>query len=164
MPKKRHTAKPAATAVPTRPPEMRVRRRRSGKRLLESVWLWAGIGAVLVIVAMTLLIFRPSQSVTAQITAAEAYEKYQAGAFFLDVRTQEEWTQGHVEKSTLIPLDELPNRLQELPRDQDIVVVCRSGVRSKEGATILRQAGFDRVSCLTGGLQAWVGAGYPVKQ
>ncbi len=65
--------------------------------------------------------------------------------------------------SQLIPLDELPNRLDALPRDKDIVVVCRSGNRSKEGTTILRQAGFSRATCMSGGLKAWAAAGYPVE-
>jgi rhodanese-related sulfurtransferase len=95
---------------------------------------------------------------------AQAHEEYQAGALFLDVRSQAEWNQGHIAKSLLIPLDDLPSQLDELPRDRDIVVVCRSGARSKEGAMILRQAGFSRVTCMTGGIQAWVAAGYPVEQ
>jgi rhodanese-related sulfurtransferase len=89
---------------------------------------------------------------------------YEAGATFVDVRTQTEWDQGHIARSLLIPLDDLPNRLSEIPRDKDIVVVCRSGTRSKEGAAVLRQAGFTRVTCLTGGIQSWVAAGYPIEQ
>ena len=54
-------------------------------------------------------------------------------------------------------------RMSELPKDKDIVVVCRSGNRSKEGTTILRDAGFARVTCMTGGLQAWAAAGYPTE-
>ena len=52
--------------------------------------------------------------------------------------------------------------MNELPRDKDIVVICLSGARSKEGATLLRQAGFTRVTCMSGGIQAWVAAGYPI--
>lgn len=163
MPKKRHPER-STMPVPVHQRHGGPHKRHVGKPILESLWLWTGVGVALVILAAAALVFRPRQDVAAEITAAQAYEKYQAGALFLDVRTQEEWTKGHIENSTLIPLDELPNRLNELPRDRDIVVVCRSGVRSKEGATILRQAGFDRVSCLTGGLNAWVEAGYPVNE
>ena len=125
--------------------------------------LWIGLG-VLVVAAAGFLLLRPSQALPAEVSAAQAYQKYQAGAFFLDVRTQAEWDQGHISKSVLIPLDELPNRLSEVPKDRDVVVVCRSGTRSKEGAAILRQAGYTRVTCMTGGLQAWAAAGYPVEQ
>ena len=87
----------------------------------------------------------------------------QQGAFFLDVRSQAEWEQFHVAVSTLIPLDQLPNRLSELPKDKDIVVVCLSGHRSQSGVAILQQAGFTRVSYVSGGLQAWIAAGFPVQ-
>jgi rhodanese-related sulfurtransferase len=117
---------------------------------------------IVILVAAAFLLFRPKSTLPTEISATQAWEKYQQGAFFLDVRTQQEWDQGHIAKSTLIPLDDLQDRLSELPRDQDIVVICRSGARSKEGAAILRQAGFTRVTCMTGGLQAWVTAGYPL--
>ncbi len=117
--------------------------------------LWIVIGAV-VIIAAVLLLSRPSSPTATvnEITAPAAYQKYQAGALVVDVRTHDEWNQGHIAKSILIPLDELPNRLGELPKDRDIVVVCHSGVRAKEGASVLVNAGFTRVSCLSGGLQA----------
>ena len=93
----------------------------------------------------------------------QAYEKSQQGAFLLDVRSQAEWDQMHIAKSILIPLDQLSNRLGEVPRDQDVVVICRSGVRAKEGMTILRGAGYVRAVCMTGGLLAWNNAGYPLE-
>jgi rhodanese-related sulfurtransferase len=79
------------------------------------------------------------------------------------VRSQAEWDQFHIKDSTPIPLDELPNRLAELPKDKDIMVVCLSGHRSQSGTALLQQAGFMRVFCLSGGLQAWKAAGYPVQ-
>ena len=76
------------------------------------------------------------------IGASEAYNLYQSGAFVLGVRTVQEWNEYHVPNTTLIPLDELASRLDELPRDRQIVVVCRSGNRSQEGRDILLRAGF----------------------
>ncbi len=134
------------------------------RALRQAPGLWIGVGILLVLAAAALVVWRPVQSLPSEVTATQAYEEYQTGAFFLDVRSQSEWDQGHIQGSVLIPLDELSNRLEELPRDQDIVVICRSGVRSKEGAAILRQAGFGRVTCLTGGLNAWTAAGYPLEQ
>ncbi len=125
-------------------------------------WLWVGLGiAVLVLAAFFLT--RPKAVVAAEISPAQAYEKFQQGAYFLDVRSAEEWAQIHIANSTLIPLDELKNRLGELPKDQDIVVVCLSGKRSKEGMTILQQSGFNRAVCMSGGISAWESAGYPVE-
>jgi rhodanese-related sulfurtransferase len=153
MSKKHHGTNPTPSKSGSRSPH-KVRKH-------NLVGLWVGLGIV-ILVSAAFLLFRPKSTPQTEVSAAQAYEKYQQGAFFLDVRTQAEWDQGHIAKSTLIPLDSLQGRLGELPRDQDIVVVCRSGARSKEGAAILRQAGFTRVTCLTGGLQAWVAAGYPV--
>ena len=144
-------------------PSSSVSHRPRKERTKNLSGLWIGLGIV-VLAAITFLLLKPKQTLPTEISVAQAHEKYQAGALFLDVRTQEEWVQGHIAKSILIPLDELPNRLNELPRDQDIVVVCRSGARSKEGSALLRQAGFTRVTCMTGGIQAWVTAGYPIQQ
>jgi rhodanese-related sulfurtransferase len=123
-------------------------------------WIGLGFTAVVIIIAVILLI--PKISGNAHISVAQAYQKYQLSSFFLDVRSQEEWDQVHIANSTLIPLDELQNRLSELPKDRDIVVVCLSGHRSEEGVTILRNAGFSQATCMTGGLTAWKAAGYPL--
>jgi phage shock protein E len=127
------------------------------------IWLWIGLGALLVVVA-GILLFRPKALPSVEITPAQAYSKHQQGAFFLDVRSQEEWNQFHIKGSTLIPLDQLQDRLNEVPKDKDIVVVCLSGHRSLSGTAILQQAGFKRVSCLSGGLQAWMDQNYPVER
>lgn len=96
------------------------------------------------------------------ISVDEAYSMYQEGAFVLDVRTVEEWNEYHAPGTTLIPLDELASRVDELPKDQPIVVICRSGNRSQQGRDILLQAGFDATS-VTGGLNAWRSSGYPIE-
>lgn len=124
---------------------------------------WVGLGVLLVAV-MGILLISPKNTPTVEISPAQAYAKYQQGAFFLDVRSQDEWNQFHIAGSTLIPLDQLQNRLSELPNNKDIVVVCLSGHRSKSGVTILQQAGFAHVSCLSGGLQAWMDANYPIER
>jgi rhodanese-related sulfurtransferase len=134
------------------------RRQKIHKRNLT--WLWIGLAA-LIVAAVGILIFGPKAAPSVEITPAQAYAKYQQGAFFVDVRSQAEWDQFHIAKSTLIPLDQLQNRLSEIPKDADIVVVCLSGHRSQSGTAILQQAGFKRVSCLSGGLQAWMDANYP---
>ena len=84
-----------------------------------------------------------------------------SGAFILDVRQPEEWNEYHVPGSTLIPLAELASRVDELPQDQEIVIVCRSGNRSAQGRDILLGAGFTQVTSMAGGLAQWRAAGYP---
>ena len=96
-----------------------------------------------------------------EINVGKAYELYQNGTFFLDVRTVEEWNQIHAPNSTLIPLDQLPGRINELPDDELIIVVCRSGNRSEMGRDILLDSGFTQVTSMAGGLTEWVASGYP---
>lgn len=104
-----------------------------------------------------------TSSLPAQISVSEAYEKYKQGAFFIDVRTQEEWNDFHAPNTSLVPLDQLASRLNDLPRDREIVVVCRSGNRSQEGRDILLNAGFTQVTSMTGGLNDWRASGYPIE-
>jgi rhodanese-related sulfurtransferase len=103
----------------------------------------------------------PTVEIMDEISVEQAYQKYEQGVFFLDVRTQEEWEEFHAPNSTHIPLDELEERVGELAKDQEIVVVCRSGNRSQDGRDILREAGFEPVSSMAGGLRDWKAAGYP---
>jgi len=130
-------------------------------------WLWIGLGAgiVVAVIIVALLLFDNTSATSSQsplaITVAQAAARRDAGAFILDVRQPEEWNEFHVPGSTLIPLGELPARVQEVPRDKDIVVVCRSGNRSQSGRDILRQAGFKQVTSLAGGLKQWQAAGLP---
>jgi len=96
-----------------------------------------------------------------EINLEQAAAKRDAGAFILDVRQPEEWNEYHVPGSTLIPLAELQNRLTDLPKDKEIVVVCRSGNRSATGRDVLLNAGFPQVTSLAGGLSQWKAKGYP---
>ena len=97
-----------------------------------------------------------------EVSVDKAYEMYQAGTFVVDVRTQEEWDEYHAPNTNLIPLDELEARLSEVPKDQDILVVCRSGNRSQQGRDILIAAGYNATS-MAGGLKEWYAKGYPIE-
>ncbi|RLD06598.1 MAG: hypothetical protein DRI32_02345, partial [Chloroflexi bacterium] len=77
-----------------------------------------------------------TNSLPAEINTGMAYQKVEEGAFLLDVRTQEEWIESHVEGATLIPLDELEARISEVPTDREVVVICHSGNRAKVGRDI----------------------------
>ena len=99
----------------------------------------------------------------AEVSAAQAFQLREDGAFVLDVRTPAEWEKFHVPGATLIPLDELEARLDEIPVDREVVVMCRSGNRSAAGRDILRQAGFEQVTSMAGGIQQWGAAGYPLE-
>jgi rhodanese-related sulfurtransferase len=83
------------------------------------------------------------------------------GAFLLDVREPREWVAGHAPEATHVPLGQLVARLDEVPADAEVVVVCRSGGRSAQATAYLNQVGRRAVN-LVGGMQAWAGAGRPM--
>ena len=74
--------------------------------------------------------------------------------FVLDVREPHEYVSGNI-GGHLIPLNDLPQRLGELDPDREIVVHCRSGVRSGKAVEFLRAQGFRNVKNLAGGILAW---------
>ncbi len=98
----------------------------------------------------------------AEVTVADAATLQEAGAFVLDVRQPEEWAAGHIAGATLVPLGELPSRLTEVPRDRQVVVVCRTGHRSAQGRDILLAAGYPAVTSMAGGMTQWTAAGKAV--
>ncbi|WKZ36616.1 MAG: rhodanese-like domain-containing protein [Anaerolineales bacterium] len=97
-----------------------------------------------------------------EVGVDQAYQMYQDGIFVLDVRTQEEWDEYHAPNTTLIPLDQLQARINEVPDGREILVVCRSGNRSQEGRDILLAAGYNATS-MSGGLKDWYARGYPIE-
>jgi rhodanese-related sulfurtransferase len=129
-----------------------------------NIWIWVGIGLVVVLAAVAVYwIVSPKETagLPAEISIQDAYDKREAGAFILDVREPDEWNQVHIPGATLIPLLELKERLSEVPRDQEVVVVCRSGNRSKKGRDALLNAGYEQVTSMQGGMTEWQVAGYP---
>jgi rhodanese-related sulfurtransferase len=81
----------------------------------------------------------------------------------LDVRQPDEFRSGHIAGAKLIPLNELPTRMAELPKDTEILCVCRSGARSGAAVGQLNRAGFTAMN-LQGGMTTWQAAGYAVKK
>ena len=135
---------------------------------------WLGIALILTLLAIISLgvaacgpapaqVAVDTANLPAEISVDEAHQLYEEGVFLLDVRTQEEWDDFHAPDTTLIPLDQLPSRVNELPSDEQIVVVCRSGNRSQAGRDILLDNGFEQVTSMAGGLNAWREAGYPIQ-
>jgi hydroxyacylglutathione hydrolase len=82
----------------------------------------------------------------------------------LDVRNPGEFEEKHIKDGSLIPLDELAARAVELPKDQDVVIYCRSGYRSSIAASILRRQGFAEVTDLIGGIDGWEASGLEVER
>lgn len=74
----------------------------------------------------------------------------------VDVREPDEFAAGHVPGSRLIPLGSLQARLAEIPRDRDVVMICRSGARSARATQALLEAGYQARN-MAGGMLAWRG-------
>lgn len=132
-------------------------------RLNRFGWLVLGVAVIVMMLGGVACQSAPAAATNTmpkEISTSQALNLRNAGAFILDVRQPEEWNEYHVPGSTLIPLGELESRVKELPRDKQIVVVCRSGNRSATGRDILLKAGFQ-VTSLAGGLSQWKAAGYP---
>ena len=87
---------------------------------------------------------------------------YQDGAYVLDVSWPAEWDEYHIPAATLIPLDQLYNRLGEVPRDRDILIVSRSSVSSQQARDLLLSAGLN-VTSMSGSLNEWYIKGYPIE-
>jgi rhodanese-related sulfurtransferase len=97
------------------------------------------------------------------ITPQEYQANYaQRDHFLVDVRTAEEFQGGHLPGATNIALQELPQRMDSLPKDQTIVLYCRSGARSHTAAEMLAKEGFADVHDL-GGIVRWQAQGLPVE-
>lgn len=92
-----------------------------------------------------------------EISATELAARLQKDekVFVLDVREPHEYQICRIPKARLIPLGELERRIHELDRSWDIVAFCRSGVRSARAVKFLREAGFEKVKNLKGGILAW---------
>lgn len=93
-----------------------------------------------------------SPTVSAEEMFAES--KNPANIFIIDVRKELEYKSGHVEGSKLIPVDELRDRLDEIPKDKKILVHCQVGFRGHLAARILLQNGFKNVLNVTGGYRS----------
>jgi len=88
------------------------------------------------------------------ITAPEA-KKLKKNSFFVDVRTEREYTNGHIPGARNIPLNQLSKRMNEIPKDTKVIVVCQSGSRSARGTMKLLKSGYSQVFSLKGGMIAW---------
>lgn len=99
------------------------------------------------------------------VDAAEANQMLsgEKSPFLLDVRSDPEFRQAHIQGAQLIPLGNLAQKMADLPKDRVILVVCRSGGRSSAAARELAAAGYDVIN-MRGGMDEWQGAGLPIRK
>lgn len=96
---------------------------------------------------------------------------YKAGYFdpqlphlLVDVRTEAEFASGRVPGATNVPLNDLPTRLDELPTDRPLMIVCGHGMRSIMAAEFLAGQGFSQLYNLVEGTAYWIETGLPVER
>ncbi|HLV86664.1 MAG TPA: rhodanese-like domain-containing protein [Candidatus Sulfotelmatobacter sp.] len=102
-------------------------------------------------------------AVVPQISPAELHGKFKAGKLqVLDVRRTPEWDSAHIENATFWPLDNFRVSPPEIDRETPVAVHCKSGYRSIIACSLLQRAGFQHVSNVAGGFDAWQQDGLPV--
>ncbi len=99
-----------------------------------------------------------------RVTVAEAKEMMNDGAYIVDVRDPHEYQDGHVPGATLLPVNSVFDRREELPKGQKLLFVCKVGQRSALACEMAAAGGFteDVLYNMEGGTDAWIAAGEPV--
>ena len=110
------------------------------------------------------LLVRPSGNSVGPVEATQLINR--EDAYILDVREADEYASGHLPEAKNIPTSKLADRVSELEKfkDKPIIVCCASGMRSSKACGELKKQGFEKLYSLSGGVDAWVGAGYTVKK
>ena len=80
----------------------------------------------------------------------------------LDVRSKDEWLDGHIEGSQNIYVGLIESCIKEVPTDRNMAVVCKSGTRSSFASSILLRAGYKNITNILGGMDAWKKMGYDI--
>ncbi len=96
-----------------------------------------------------------------EVTLDDFAAAHAMGAFVLDVREDHEFTAGHVPGAVHIAMNEVPQRLAEVPTDRQVMVICQSGGRSRAIADYLKAQGIDAFN-VTDGTQGWAQRGWPL--
>jgi len=130
------------------------------KFILDNIFL---IGIALI--SGGALLFPMLQRRGAKVSQFQATQYMNQGkTLVLDVRNAEEFASGHLPNAKNIPLADLNNRIKEIEKSKNTVVitVCAQGVRSSNAAALLSKAGFTQVFSLEGGTEAWKTQGMPI--
>ena len=134
-----------------------------GMNIMKTFYIIMFITLTLVFALSGCITQQPEKAQYADTSVQQAKEMIDKGdVFILDVRTQEEYNAGHIRNSTLIPVQDLGKRLNEVPRDREILVYCRTGGRSTAASEILVNNGFTQIYNMKGGITEWTKAGYEV--
>lgn len=106
-----------------------------------------------------------NQTLVREICPTKTQAMLEKGALLIDVREKEEVQNlsFDVPNSINIPLSEFENRFTEVPKDIDVIMVCRAGIRSLRAAAFLVNHGYDNIVNMKYGIERWVQKGFPTK-
>jgi rhodanese-related sulfurtransferase len=126
-------------------------------------WLLGG-GALIAVAATLAIVFAGAGGAPGLTTVSvrDLADAAATGATVIDVREPYEYEAGHVDGALLMPLAQTVQLATDLPKDQPVYVICRSGNRSLSAAQALVDAGFQDVRNVGGGMIAWQAAGLPI--
>jgi rhodanese-related sulfurtransferase len=96
-----------------------------------------------------------------EVSPKQAQDRLRQGAVLIDVREQNEYDEVHATGAQLMPLSEFETSYSTLPKDAELIMICRSGARSEKAGTFLMDKGYSNVTNLTGGTLAWEQEGLP---
>lgn len=145
-------------------------KRNPGKRIVFSV------GVILFLITVSgILSFEKlhagegstkTQTEVKNISAKQARELIdrEKDVFILDVRTQEEYNDAHIKGANLIPIQELEQNINKIPKDKKVIVHCAKGKRSAKACEILKDEGLKELYNVEGGINQWKSEGYPVEK
>lgn len=121
-------------------------------------WIWWAVAALVLF-----FLLKPSAPAKAVLTAGELRDwmTSKKDLQLIDVRSSDEFNEGHLAGARLLPLNQLGSRLKELDSKRPLVVYCRSGSRSSQALKILLDQGFPEAKHLKGGIMQWAGDGLP---
>jgi rhodanese-related sulfurtransferase len=105
----------------------------------------------------------PHEEPFTHVSPQEALTLVSRGAAFLDVREPEEYREAHAEGTTLMPVNTIFTNPAQIPADQDVVFICKSGARSAMAAEMAAASGRakGKLYNVDGGTDAWLAAGLP---
>ncbi len=133
----------------------------SKKRLVLTLVVIIAVSALIIYYTQ---IHLPSTTISfGDVTVEEAKSLVESNVslIIVDVRTREEYDSSHIEGAILIPVSELEGRINELSKEKELLIYCRTGNRSSNSVNILKANGYTKIFHMNDGIIAWIQAGYP---
>ncbi len=129
-------------------------------------WVQENIVTVLILLIVAWMVWtkvvRPKMLGIKKMTAG-AYPDFKEEHSLVDVRSTGEWNGGHPANAIHIPLNEFEQKMNKIPKDKPLILICASGMRSSMAATMAAKAGYQDVYNFAGGFGSWCAAQLPRK-